>query len=74
MLTRNVLENITESATVIICPIHLNFDTDYNFNMSTITKNGQNSGTVPYCSDDTHPSHMGFYQIADSYYACIKAN
>ena len=74
MLTRNVLENITESETVIICPTHLNFDTDYNFNMSTITKNGQNSGTVPYCSDDTHPSHMGFYQIADSYYACIKAN
>lgn len=74
MLTRDVLENITESSTVIICPTHLNFDTDYNFNMSTITKNGQNSGTVPYCSDDTHPSHMGFYQIADSYYACIKAN
>ena len=74
MLTRNVLENITESETVIICPTHLNFDTDYNFNMSTITKNGQNSGTIPYCSDDTHPSHMGFYQIADSYYACIKAN
>ena len=74
MLTRNVLENITESATVIICPTHLNFDTDYNFNMSTITKNGQNSETIPYCSDDTHPAHTGFYQIADSYYACIKAN
>lgn len=74
MLTRNVLENITESANTIICPIHLNFDTDYNFSMTTIVKNGENSETVPYCADDTHPSHMGFYQIADSYYACIKAN
>ena len=74
MLTKNVMDNIVESATVIICPTHVNFDTDYNFNMSTTTKNGQNSGTVPICSDETHPSASGFYQIADSYYACIKAN
>lgn len=74
MLTKDVLDNITESGTVIICPVHLNFDTDYSFNMSTTTKNGHDSGTVPYCSDDTHPSASGFYQVADSYYACIKAN
>lgn len=73
-ITEDILTNITESTNIIICPIHLNFDTDYNFNMSTITKNGENDGTIPLCSDDTHPSHMGFYQISDSYYACIKAN
>ena len=73
-LTKNVMDNIIESSTVIICPTHVNFDTDYNFNTSTTTKNGQNNGTVPYCTDETHPAASGFYQIADSYYACIKAN
>lgn len=50
------------------------FLSEHLTNPTNTTRIRNSSGTVPYCSDDTHPSASGFYQIADSYYACIKAN
>lgn len=63
-----------ESNGIYLVPIYACIDTDYNFKMSTRVVNSRNQTTEEYCTDITHPSASGYYQIADQYYAFLKYN
>lgn len=63
-----------ESNGIYLVPIYACIDTDHNFKMSTRVVNPRNETTEEYCTDITHPTASGYYQISDQYYAFLKYN
>ena len=63
-----------EDNNIYIVPINSNLDAVFNFPMGTTVINSRNSTTIQNCTDDTHPSNSGYYQISDSYYCFLKCN
>ena len=63
-----------EDNNIYIVPINSNLDAVFNFPMGTTVINSRNSNTIQNCTDDTHPSNSGYYQISDSYYCFLKCN
>ena len=56
-----------------ILPLHCNLDTVNNFPTVSTVCNARNLSTYERPSDHVHPAQSGYYQMADSVYAFLKA-
>jgi lysophospholipase L1-like esterase len=64
-----------QSNNIYLCPIELGIDTVHNMSISTVSY--PNVRSVLSCTRGTHPVHPylpGYYQIADTVYAFLRAH
>ena len=64
-----------ENERLYLIPIYTNLDTKYNMGLEDIPVNARNSMTYksPVGNGGVHPVESGYWQIADVYYAFLKA-
>lgn len=64
----------SEASGIYLIPINVNIDTVYNYTTQSIPVNARNpSITFTTAPNGVHPANSGYYQIADSFKAFLKA-
>ena len=59
---------------IYVLGLHENLDTVYNMLTAVTAVNARNAASYAMQSNGVHPAPTGYYQMADSYFAFLKAN
>lgn len=71
MQNAEIINCFSDKDGIYIVPINCYLDTEYGFNMGTQAVGGGITTEVPVCTDITHPSVEGYYQIAEAWFAFL---